>query len=75
MRGGQDEVLHFLQACLDDIHRDMLSGNSTAGQLAAWPCTLLDFLPSYTLMSMHDSRESVALHWAQHGRGLAFKQL
>lgn len=30
LRAGQDD----LQACMDDIHRDMLSGDSTQGQSA-----------------------------------------
>ena len=33
LRAGQDEVLHFLQTCLADIHRDMLaSGDGTGKQ-------------------------------------------
>ncbi|DBA92593.1 hypothetical protein WJX77_006764 [Trebouxia sp. C0004] len=34
VRGGQDEVLHFLQSCMDDIHRDMLLGDNDAGGLS-----------------------------------------
>ena len=32
-RWGQDEVLHFLQTCLDDIDQDMLSENTSNGEL------------------------------------------
>ena len=32
VRGGQDDVLHFLHSCMDDIHRDMLSGDNDTGQ-------------------------------------------
>ncbi len=37
VRGGQDEVLHFLHSCMDDIHRDMLSGDNDTGQ-QIMPC-------------------------------------
>ena len=33
LRGGQEDVLQFLQACMADIHRDMLSDESGTGQL------------------------------------------
>ena len=52
MRGGQDEVLHFLQACMDDIHRDTLSGDSIAGQLI---CISSGQLQSCAKMSEHDN--------------------
>ena len=32
LRGEQDDVLHFLQSCMDDIHRDMLSGDNDTGR-------------------------------------------
>ncbi|KAA6417714.1 MAG: hypothetical protein FRX49_12300 [Trebouxia sp. A1-2] len=34
VRGGQDEVLYFLHSCMDDIHRDMLSGDNDTGGLS-----------------------------------------
>jgi len=39
VRGGQDDVLHFLHTCMDDIHRDMCSGDSDTGQhiTPCWP--------------------------------------
>ena len=39
---------------MDDIHRDILSGDSTAGQLI-WLCTLLGLLHSSAKTSEHDN--------------------
>lgn len=41
LRAGQDEVLHFLQTCLADIHRDMLAGDDGTGKQTIKHCCSL----------------------------------
>lgn len=38
LRAGQDEVLHFLQTCLADIHRDILDGDNGTGKQTIKHC-------------------------------------